>query len=37
MSTLFKKTDHEIELFREDAACMSEHSWSDEKHIIIIP
>ena len=34
MSTLFKKTDHEIELFREDAACMSEHSWSDEKHII---
>ena len=34
MSTLFEKTDNEIELFREDAAHMSKHFWSDEKHII---
>ena len=34
MSTLFKKTDHEIELFMEDAEYMSRHLWSDEKHII---
>lgn len=33
MRKLFEKTDHEIELFSEDAAHMSEHFWSDEKHI----
>ena len=34
MSTLFEKTDYQIELYREDAANMSKHYWSDEKHII---
>ncbi|MDB9755187.1 hypothetical protein OAB20_02720 [Winogradskyella sp.] len=34
MRTLFKETDHAIELFREVAACKDEHSWSEEEHII---